>query len=508
MGSRAAHPGSRAACCRSRSRSPLPTRALAGGLAYWQVVQAHALTADPLNPLGLAAARAAPRGTIYDVNGVVLARNVAGQRQRLRQYDYPYAAPVIGYEQPDLRHGRPSSGPTTRSSPAWSRSAPATSCCASSAASRTTRPTCTCRSTSTCSSVAADLLGDQQGAVVAIEPSNRAHPGPGQQPDVRPQPDRRSRRAAGATWRAPAARRLAAARPRHAGPVRARVRVQDRDLDRRSRLGRHHAPDDLCRPAGRDTTPASWSTASACTTSRAASRPIIRSTTTRRPEVSVQHLVRPRRPGHRRRQPRVDWAARLRLRRSASRSTCRRSPSQVTGGGGPYDGFRDRVELANAAYGQAEVLVTPLQMALVAATIANHGVVMQPTLVDYLKTSDGTRHPARTAAVAQVCDPQVARGSSARRCSRPSKASTASSSPARPRCPACPPRARAARPSWAAMPRRTAGSSATRRPMRQDRHRGHRRRWWRGRAARRAHGRPADERLPRRQAVARVQRSR
>ncbi|MEP7361452.1 MAG: hypothetical protein ABI744_07725, partial [Chloroflexota bacterium] len=37
--------------------------ALAGGLAYWQVVQAQALTADPLNPLSLAAARSAPRGT-------------------------------------------------------------------------------------------------------------------------------------------------------------------------------------------------------------------------------------------------------------------------------------------------------------------------------------------------------------------------------------------------------------------------------------------------------------
>ena len=49
------------------------------------------------------------------------------------------------------------------------------------------------------------------------------------------------------------------------------------------------------------------------------------------------------------------------------------SPSQVNGGDGPLDGFRDEVELANAAYGQAEVLVTPLQMALVASTIANDG---------------------------------------------------------------------------------------------------------------------------------------
>jgi len=56
--------------------------------------------------------------------------------------------------------------------------------------------------------------------------------------------------------------------------------------------------------------------------------------------------------------------------------------SQVTNGRGSFGGgFSDRVELANAAYGQGEVLVTPLQMALVAATIANHGTLMQPHLV-------------------------------------------------------------------------------------------------------------------------------
>jgi penicillin-binding protein A len=56
--------------------------------------------------------------------------------------------------------------------------------------------------------------------------------------------------------------------------------------------------------------------------------------------------------------------------------------SQITNGGGSLPGgFKDRVEIANAAYGQAEVLVTPLQMALVAATIANDGTLMQPHLV-------------------------------------------------------------------------------------------------------------------------------
>src|SRR5690242_12401231 len=48
---------------------------LGGGLLYWQVMQAHSLTTDPANPIVLAAARDAPRGTIYASNGDVLADN-------------------------------------------------------------------------------------------------------------------------------------------------------------------------------------------------------------------------------------------------------------------------------------------------------------------------------------------------------------------------------------------------------------------------------------------------
>jgi len=56
--------------------------------------------------------------------------------------------------------------------------------------------------------------------------------------------------------------------------------------------------------------------------------------------------------------------------------------SQLTNGGGSQPGgFTDDVELANASYGQAETFVTPLQMALVAATVANDGELMQPRLV-------------------------------------------------------------------------------------------------------------------------------
>jgi len=46
-------------------------------------------------------------------------------------------------------------------------------------------------------------------------------------------------------------------------------------------------------------------------------------------------------------------------------------------------------ELASSAIGQGEMLVSPLHMALVAAAIANQGVVMRPYLVDLIKDSAG-----------------------------------------------------------------------------------------------------------------------
>jgi penicillin-binding protein A len=64
--------------------------------------------------------------------------------------------------------------------------------------------------------------------------------------------------------------------------------------------------------------------------------------------------------------------------------------SQVTNGGGDYGGgFTDRVELANASYGQGETLATPLQMALVAAAVANDGVLMRPRAVTAIVPPDG-----------------------------------------------------------------------------------------------------------------------
>ncbi|HEY6568734.1 MAG TPA: penicillin-binding protein 2 [Candidatus Limnocylindrales bacterium] len=70
--------------------------------------------------------------------------------------------------------------------------------------------------------------------------------------------------------------------------------------------------------------------------------------------------------------------------------------SRVTGGGGRAPGgFTDDVELASASFGQGETFVTPLQMALVASTVANDGVLMRPRLVAALTgEGPGTREIA------------------------------------------------------------------------------------------------------------------
>ncbi len=93
----------------------------------------------------------------------------------------------------------------------------------------------------------------------------------------------------------------------------------------------------------------------------------------------------------------ADWAARTGF-GGAIPFDLPTASSQVTNGGGSFGGgFSDAVELANAAYGQAETLVTPLQMGLVAASVANGGVLMKPELVTAING------PSRTETVA----PQV-----------------------------------------------------------------------------------------------------
>jgi peptidoglycan glycosyltransferase len=82
------------------------------------------------------------------------------------------------------------------------------------------------------------------------------------------------------------------------------------------------------------------------------------------------------------------------------------APSQLTNGGGPLaGGFVDDVELANAAYGQGEVLTTPLQMALVAAAVANGGELMEPRLGTALVDRQGRVTAIEARSMGRVLDP-------------------------------------------------------------------------------------------------------
>jgi peptidoglycan glycosyltransferase len=81
---------------------------------------------------------------------------------------------------------------------------------------------------------------------------------------------------------------------------------------------------------------------------------------------------------------------------------------QVNGGDGSLAGFGSAVELASAGFGQGEVLVTPLHMALIAAAIANDGVLMAPSIVDRMEDDDGRRTDGSPRAIGRVMSSGVA----------------------------------------------------------------------------------------------------
>jgi peptidoglycan glycosyltransferase len=60
------------------------------------------------------------------------------------------------------------------------------------------------------------------------------------------------------------------------------------------------------------------------------------------------------------------------------------------------------------AFGQDKLLVTPLQMAMVAATVANNGKEMQPHLVDHVRRSDGGIVRIKPQMLAQPIKPETA----------------------------------------------------------------------------------------------------
>jgi peptidoglycan glycosyltransferase len=379
--------------------------ALAGGLAYWQVVQAQALTADPLNPLSLAAARSAPRGTIYDVNGNVLASNVKGPNgERLRQYSYTIAAPVIGY----------ASAVFGTAGLERSYDAQLTGLESLNPGDELLRkfrgqpydPADLHLSLDiNLQRVAADLLGDNKGAIVAIEPAT------GRVLAIVSNPTFNANRVVdpidGRTY-------MAGLQDRTDSPLLNRatqglyvpgsvfkIVTSIAGLDSGAITPDTTYPDQ----------PAELETGFLVDGFRIHDFP--RTVQTTEPlnyaqalevssniwfahaglDIGAQNLT--------------DWAQRLGFGARIPFDLAT-SPSQVTGGGGALDGFQDRVELANAAYGQGEVLVTPLQMALVAASIANNGTLMRPSLVDSLTSSSGAVTQVQPQPWNQVCSFETA----------------------------------------------------------------------------------------------------
>jgi peptidoglycan glycosyltransferase len=361
--------------------------ALAAGMGYWQVVEAQRLSSDPRNPLVLSAERAAPRGQILDANGEVLARNVGRGSNQRREYPYPVAAPAVGYKSAIFGTagieraydgqltGLLSVGPADELLRKF-RSTPYDP--ADLVLSLDIR----------LQERAAELLGDRRGAVVAIEPATGrilalvSSPtyNPNRLADPARARDYMERLRAGAAEESPLLNRatqglyvpgsvfkiVTAIAGLGSGAITPETTFEEQPAEYRTGFlvqgfRVHDFPRDFQKDHPLDFLEATevssniWYAHAGLATGASAM---------------------------------VSWSERLGFGDTLP-FELGTSPSQVTGGGGALAGFRDEVELANAAYGQAEVLVTPLQMALVAATIANGGQLMKPKLVDELHSSGG-----------------------------------------------------------------------------------------------------------------------
>lgn len=360
--------------------------ALAAGLAYWQVAEAQRLTTDPQNPLVIAAARNAPRGSIFDVNGNVLAQNVAGD-VRTREYPYPVAAPLVGYRS-DI-FGTAGLERTYDAQLTGLLSLRAGDDLLRKFRDQSYNPSDVHTSLDVgLQLAAAEVLGDQRGAVVAIEPSTGRVLALASSPTFNP--NRVVDPAGGRDYLASLQGRtdspllnratqglyvpgsvfkiVTAIAGLGSGAITPQTTYEDQPEEyetgflvdgfriRDSRRNGVQTDDPLDFYEATEVSSNIWFAHAGLDTGAA-------------------NLIAW--------SERVGFGERIPF-------DLPTSPSQVTGGDGPLSGFRDRVELANAAYGQGEILVTPLQMALVASAVANDGLLMRPKLVDYLETADGT----------------------------------------------------------------------------------------------------------------------
>ncbi len=362
---------------------------VAGGLSWWQVVAAQQLASRQDNPQVIAARQSAPRGSIFDANGVLLASSAVVDGTSRRTYRDPAFAQVIGYA--SLRYG------TTGVERAWDdlltgRADPdplrelMNQILARPPESKDVTLTIDQR----LQDFAAAQLGANQGAVVALDPSTGAVLAMVSSPTFDATGFSGDPETAQAAWDAVAndphhpfvdrvrqghytpgsiMKVLTASAALDAGAITPQTTFPDQP-----RQETEGFPVDGFTVHEHDlgqVKPALWPLSPALQVSS---------------NIFFAHVglevgaVRY-----------LDYARRFGFCSSLRIGTAQRfltaDPSYVSA---PADGdcgpFADRVELANAAYGQAQVDVTPLQMALVAATIANGGVVPQLYLVRDLRT--------------------------------------------------------------------------------------------------------------------------
>ncbi|HEX5465789.1 MAG TPA: penicillin-binding protein 2 [Candidatus Limnocylindrales bacterium] len=376
------------------------------GLSYWQVVQAPSLASDPGNPLVMAAAREAPRGEILDARGVVLAKDVrATDGSRRRTYPQPLAAPFLGYQSPifgtaglerafDAQlSGLVPPSPLDALLGKFRDRPYVPSDVVTSIDMRLQRE-------------AMRLLGSQRGAVVAMDPTTGRILALASSPTFDParivDPDRGRAYLASLRSQTAAAPLLdRATEGRYvpgsvfkivtsiaglgSGAITPATTYPDQPAEERSGflVDGFRVTDGHHLFTGSTALDYSQALQVSCNIWFAHAGLAIGAADLR------------------------DWARRLGF-EAPIPFDLPAAASQVTGGGGPDDGFQDEVELANAAYGQAETLVTPLQMALVASTVADGGVLMKPQLVTEVRPAEGTADLRAPETWRRVLDPSTA----------------------------------------------------------------------------------------------------
>jgi penicillin-binding protein A len=371
---------------------------LGAGLSWWQVVEAQRLTEDPANPLSIAAARSAPRGAILDARGMVLARTVRRGDEQVREYPEPAAGHVVGYK--SLLFGTTGVERAFDGQLIGLKALERGQDMLRKFRADPYDPQDVLLSVDLrLQARAMELLGSRRGAVVAIEPST--------------------------------GRVLALASTPTYDP--ARVVDADEGRDYFASLRDAEGSPLLNRAIqGRYTPGSVFKIVTAI--AGLASGAIERETRfEEQPEAEEDGLPVSGfrvRDGHH-----EDTGEEALDLVGATEVSCNiwyalaglatggdtlvdiagrmgfgtpipfelpTAPSYITGEDGT---FRDDVEVANAAYGQAETFVTPLQMALVAATVANDGVLMRPTIVRGFRSEDGTERGVSPQQLGRVFDP-------------------------------------------------------------------------------------------------------